>query len=254
MKRLFTSIFVLALTLAGTMHSEAQVKQMFGVANHLGVDVNVGTTGIGAEVSTPLTTFIQARAGVSIMPGFDFHVNTTVSGTESVNGMAQDWSSDMKVKGSLSRVQGSLIFNIYPFTSRVPFFVAAGAYFGGRELVKISGQLSDYNNIPNLKDAGVEIGDYKLPLGPNGEVNGALRVNGFRPYFAIGTGRPCPKGRVGFMWELGVQLQKKAYVWDDINKSEVSLSGVDSDDTFQKVMDNFRVYPVLKFTISGRIF
>lgn len=28
----------------------------------------------------------------------------------------------------------------------------------------------------------------------------------------------------------------------------------DNDDTFQKVMDHFTVYPVLKFTISGRIF
>lgn len=28
----------------------------------------------------------------------------------------------------------------------------------------------------------------------------------------------------------------------------------DSDDTFQKTMDHFTVYPGLKFTLSGRIF
>lgn len=252
MKKYFTSLCLVAASIAASFSLQAQ--NIFGVANHLGVDINAGTTGIGVELSTPLTQWIQARAGVSIMPGINFNVGTTVSGTQTINGISQEWDSDLDVTGDLKRVQGSLIFNAYPFGSKSSFFVAAGAYFGGKDLLKISGQLSDYDKLGDLKDAGVEIGDYKLPLGPNGEVAGALRVAGFRPYLGLGTGRACPKHRVGFMWELGVQFQKKAYVWDDINMERVDLSGITSDDTFQKIIDKVQVYPVLRFTISGRIF
>lgn len=252
MKRLFSSLSVLAVSMIIGLGAHAQTK--FGVANHLGVDVNAGTTGVGVELSTPITQWIQARAGLSVMPGINFNVGTTVSGTETVNGVSQDWESDLDVTGELKRVQGSLIFNVYPFGGKGSFFIAGGAYFGGQDLLKISGQLADYDKLHNLQDAGVEIGDYKLPLGPNGEVAGALRVAKFRPYVGFGTGRACPKHRLGFMWELGVQFQKKAFVWDDINKERVNISEFSSDDTFQKIIDKVQVYPVLRFTIAGRIF
>lgn len=118
-------------------------------------------------------------------------------------------------------------------------------------MVKINGYCPEAQGLGNY----VEVGDYRLPLDENGYAKGALRVNSFRPYIGIGTGRPCPVGRLNFMWELGVQFQGKPYVWDDLNKQKVDMTLVEeSDDTFQKIMDHFTVYPVLKFTLSGRIF
>lgn len=253
MKKIFTSLFAGICLLSATPDAGAQVKDMLGIANHVGVNLNVGTTGIGVEAATPITPFVQARLGISIMPGFNFNVGTEVTYDAMVNGTSQEFSNDIDLNGSLKRVQGSLIFNVYPLGNRFPLFIAVGGYFGGRDMVKITGQVQDYD--PALiHNANVEIGDYNLPLGPNGEVRGALRVNSFRPYIGIGTGRPCPVGRLNFMWELGIQIQGKPYVWDEINKEKVDLSGIDSDDTFQKIMDHFTVYPVLKFTLSGRIF
>lgn len=236
-----------------TNHSTAQVKDMLGIANHVGVTLGVGTTGIGIEAATPITPFVQARLGIHIMPGINFNVDTEVSGEYDNNGMTVPFDNDISINGSLKRVQGSLIFNIYPLGNKFPLFIAVGGYFGGRDLVKISGQVDNFTS--EMRDAMVEIGDYQLPLDNNGEVRGSLRVNSFRPYIGIGTGRPCPVGRLNFMWELGVQIQGKPYLWDDVNKTKVDTKFIeDSDDTFQKVMDKFTVYPVLKFTLSGRIF
>ena len=247
MKKIF--VFVI-LALTAMMPGQAQVKSIFGIANHLGVDVNVGTTGVGFELSTPITPFIQARAGLSIMPGIKFHVDSEIEGTYNNQGQAYDYSEPITLNSSLKRTQGSLIFNVYPMGNRFPLFVAVGAYFGGKDLLTINGYA------PGAAQYGggmVEIGDYAIPVDKNGYVNGSLRTNAFRPYFGIGTGRPCPKGRVNFMWELGLQVHGTPKVCTQ-DGQVIELTNISNDDTYHKIMKYVKVYPVLKFTISGRIF
>lgn len=248
MKKLLASALIAFGALFSANSASAQVKDFLGIANHVGVNLGIGTTGISLEAATPLTPFVQARLGMDIMPGFNFHVDSDVS-IDGVN--TTNYDTSINLDGSLKRVQGHLIFNVYPLGNRFPFFVAVGGYFGGRDLVKITGHAEGINDL----GAYVEIGDYNLPLDAKGYAKGALRTNAFRPYFAIGTGRPCPVGRINFMWELGVQIQGSPYLWDDINKKKIDVAEFEGDDdTFQKIMDSFKVYPVLKFTISGRIF
>lgn len=253
MKKLITTICVAICALSAGNQANAQATDFLGIANHVGVDLNIGTTGIGIEAATPITPFVQARLGISIMPGFNFNVDTDVSGSYDTPAGPVDFDNEISINGSLKRVQGSLIFNVYPLGNKFPLFIAVGGYFGGRDMVKITGQVENFT--PEMRNAIVEIGNYQLPLDDHGAVRGSLRVNAFRPYIGIGTGRPCPVGRLNFMWELGVQIQGKPYLWDDINKEKVDTKLIEgNDDTFQKIMDHFTVYPVLKFTISGRIF
>ncbi len=72
------------------------------IFNHLGAGVGVGLTGITVEAATPITPFVQMRAGVSIMPGIKFHVNADVD--YEVQGYQQ--SSEVELTGDLGRVQG----------------------------------------------------------------------------------------------------------------------------------------------------
>ncbi len=248
MKKLLTLVVI---ALAAVLPGQAQVKSIFGIANHLGVDLNVGTTGIGFEFSTPITPFIQARAGLSIMPGFNFNVDSEITGTQMVEGNPYDYSEEITLNSSLKRTQGSLIFNVYPFGGRSSFFVAVGGYFGGKNLLNITGKAPDA--VLQYGNGVVEIGNYQIPVDKNGYVNGALRTNAFRPYFGIGTGRPCPGGRLNFMWELGLQVSGKPKVFT--GDGEISeIPELDNDDTYNKIQKYLKVYPVLKFTISGRIF
>ena len=67
----FTTLAALALLMPGT----AAAQDLF---NHLAVNAHVATTGVGVELSTPITKFITMRAGVTCMPGFSF--NAEVAG------------------------------------------------------------------------------------------------------------------------------------------------------------------------------
>jgi len=48
--------------------------------NHLDVSATAGTTGLGIEVSTPLTDIVDLRVGFDAMPHFSFNSNFGVSG------------------------------------------------------------------------------------------------------------------------------------------------------------------------------
>ncbi len=61
MKRTLSFLVVLLTTLSSWAISP-------DVFNHLGAGVGVGTTGITFELATPITSFVQMRAGVSYMP------------------------------------------------------------------------------------------------------------------------------------------------------------------------------------------
>lgn len=216
------------------------------VFNHLGLGVGVGLTGITIEAATPITSFVQFRAGVSIMPGIKFNANTEVEYT--INGM--DRNSDVDLQGNLKRVQGQAIVNIYPIPG-AGFFIAGGAYFGGSELVKVTGHCEDL--VGQATDGGIVIGDYKIPADANGNVSGGIRVKSFRPYLGIGFGRSVPGKLMSFTTELGVQFHGKPYLYTDNGELEVPERS-DDDDTFQKIMDKVKVYPNLTFRLSFRAF
>ena len=245
-----------AATLMVSLSGSAIGFEKLGIANHLGVDINAGTNGIGFEVSTPVTRWVQARVGLSVMPGIKFHTDVDIEPYEGdAYGFGNYYPGDptMEVEASFKRIQGSVIFNVYPFTHG-SFYVAAGAYFGGKDLIKIKGHTDDF---AMLQNAGVSIGDYQIPIDENGNVEGGLKVNKFRPYLGIGWGRPVPNRRLNFGVELGVQFHGTPKVYYKEGNKDVDVFekfNIDNDDDFQKIIDNLKIWPVLKFTLSGKIF
>lgn len=220
------------------------------VFNHLGVGVHAATTGFGVEVATPITKFLTLRGGVSIMPGFSF--GTDLEGSY-VDNTGNDRYFTMRADASFKRTQGNIILNIHPFAHFSSFYIAAGAYFGGSSVLKVTGHSDELTDIAMREDATVAIGDYKLPVDPEGYIHGSLEAKKFRPYLGLGFGRAVPKGRLSFGFELGVQFMGKMKVYSNGNPLD-ELTDVENEDDWKKVMDKLKVYPVLKFTLSGRIF
>ena len=74
-----------------------------------------------------------------------------------------------------------------------------------------------------------------------------------------GFGRLIPKRRIGFRFELGAQFQGKPKVYagdiDNVLENKQVTDAVDEEtkDDIAKVMDWLKVYPVMKFSIRGRI-
>ena len=71
-------------------------------------------------------------------------------------------------------------------------------------------------------------------------------------YIGFGTGRIIPKSRIGFTVECGVQLHKSPKVYT--NYGTLGDLGDEADNDFNKIMDFFCVYPVVKLRLCGRIF
>lgn len=248
-KQIVTSLLMCAAAvLPATTHAQTD-SYLF---NHLGVGVHAATTGFGIEVATPITRFVTARAGVSFMPGFSF--NTDFDGTyqSTIDGTPYEGYFNMDVNASIKRAQGSLIFNVYPAPRFSSFFVAVGAYFGGARIVGLHGHSDELVELA-AHQSYIDLGDYRLPVDRNGNVTASLRSGAFRPYVGLGFQRPVPYKRLNFGVELGVQYMGHMKVYN--GESEIEPSAViDSDDTWQKVIDKAVVYPVLKFTLSGKIF
>lgn len=238
MKKLFTSLVAAFAVFAATAGSPVSVF------NHLAVGASVGSTGISLEAATNITSFVQLRAGVSMLPNFSFSDQYDVN----VNAPMGNVPGHIDLDAGFGRTQGSVIFNVYPIPAG-SFYIAAGAYFGGRDLVKIKGHS---NELADLQNSNVEVGDYLIPVDKNGDVRGGLRVKNFRPYIGLGFGRAVPKHRINVNFDLGVQFHGKPEIYSD--HGEIHLSDYTNDDTIQKIIDNIKVWPVISIKICGKIF
>lgn len=246
----------LAIFAAAALMSSAAASAQLSVANHLSASVSAGTNGISVELATPVTDWGALRAGVSVMPdfkiGFDADVDANIAGTGT-----RTYPIDIDL--GMGRTQGNVVLNIYPFTQRVPVYVAAGVYFGGDKTLKIKGHSDDlereFKN-GTITSADLQIGDYQVPVDNNGNVSGYFKTKAVRPYFGLGWGRAIPGRLINFNVELGVQVMGKMKIYDSSTDKVVPTStGIDDvNDDLRKVLDKLTVYPVLKFSICGKIF
>lgn len=215
------------------------------IFDHLGANLSVGTTGIGVELTTPITQWVTMRAGVAIMPNFSFSTDVDAEFDTPVG--TQDETINAKI--GMGRVQGDVIFNIYPAPQLMSLYIAAGAYFGGNNILKVTGH-SDLAQ--KYGSEGVNIADYQVPFNKNGDFEGGFKVNGFRPYLGIGYGRALPKGRLAFNIELGVQFQGEPKVYTKYG--ELGNLPEDAESSLGDITKYLKVYPVLSFKLAGRIF
>ena len=248
-KLTFVCAFIGLLLFGQAMHAQKE----HGIFNSLAVGLNVGTTGIGIDVATPITKYVMLRGGVSFMPGIAIKTDVDVQ-VDDPTGMGGSYPARLAMEGSLKRAQGELVASVYPFPS-FPFFISAGAFFGGDKLATITGHSEELKNyISQGSQAGVAIGDYVLPVDKDGNVSGGLKVKAVRPYVGIGFGRLVPKKRIGFSGELGVQVHGTPEVYTDYGSLDNLMSELDPDDDFTKIIDKLTVYPVLKLRLTGKIF
>lgn len=240
-----------------------------GVFNHVALNVSAGTEGIGVGVAAPLTNFLELEAGVNVMPGFKLKGDLDVASQNiSVSGLSEPITTPnatVNAEGDFARTTFNFKAHVYPFGANSKFFVAAGFSFGGEKIAKITGhskQIEDFVNRAEyapyknqiLDQIGAQVGKYNIKFDDNLNVTGDVRCNGFRPYLGLGCGRLVPKNRIGFRVEAGCQFMGKLKVYQNGDKIDLkeALSDAGEDD-ISKFVDKWKVYPVLKFAIVGRI-
>ncbi|MCD8290585.1 MAG: hypothetical protein LUC91_03680 [Prevotella sp.] len=253
-----TKLLLLSLLMTSISLSVNAQKEDKNIFDHLAVGITAGTPGIGVDVATPVTNYVQLRAGFAIFPTIKVNTHMNLNRSGNINGY--EIPSSIDVQGKTGFTNGKFLVDVFPF-KHCAFHVTAGAYFGSTEIVKAynkePGALSvvnDYNNseygIQN--PIGLQLGDYFLTPDEDGNVNAQIKAWACKPYVGLGYGRAVPNKRVGFMVELGCQFWGSPSVWCNGTELEEDKVGEGSGGII-KTLSKIIVYPVLNFRICGRI-
>lgn len=240
---------------------ENSVRRPF---SNFAIGVNVGTTGFGASVTTPLCNRISLRAGFATAPfsykftydDFDFNdilpkeFDLPTSVVDRLNAV------ELNLKGELQMTSGHILFDFVPFRhGNSSFFITAGLYFGSGKLITVSGRFDD-RTMAELKSCGVditkipvEIGDVKVMMNSDGSVGADLKVRSVKPYVGLGFGRPIPRRRVGFRFELGALFHGSPKVVSN----NLLKENPDELNDVNKFLKNFNIYPQLNFQVTVRL-
>lgn len=234
--------FVSAMLLANP--AVAQEK----ILDHLSVGAEVGTTGWGFELASPLTHYVTLRTGFTTLPRFSIKtdVDYTTHGIE----------KNVDIKGRIHMTDYKLLADIYPFTHS-SFHLTGGFYAGLKSL----GTAYNTSRLDVEEGDGLEIGGVWVHPDADNLVNLRLQTKSFKPYVGLGFGRPISANhKVGAAFDLGVMFWGKpcveVYSPDEERWIRVNKDDVDDKDfhDFVKNMEKFTIYPVLNLRIYYNIF
>lgn len=256
MKKLF---LLVVAALFGWQTTQAQEEVEYGLFNHLGVGVSLGTDGIGFDVAAPITEWAAVRAGMSIFPSIKYDDDVNIrSNSKSFT------KKDVNIEGKLNMKDFKLLFDFYPIKSS-GFHLTAGAFIGSKKII------TAYNTEEFLaRDewgvSGIMIGDNRVTSDKNGNCEANIEVAGFKPYLGFGFGRAVPNSRFTVSCDFGVKFWGKpcvgAMVSDDFGKrsyKKIHYKDLNDDDD-EDLRDGFKtaekitVFPVLNIRLTGRIF
>ena len=142
---------------------ESIIEKMdrYGVFNAIEVAANIGTTGLGLEVASPITEWAKLRAGFDWMPPFTipmtFNMDSYVDGKVSdkfdkiqdmmyqISGMTIDREIMMESKPTMTTFR--LLVDVYPFKNNRHWHFTAG-FFAGNSCIGKS--INTITEMPSL--------------------------------------------------------------------------------------------------------
>lgn len=181
-----------------------------GIATRLDAGVTFGSTGLGLEVATPVTKWVDLRVGIEWFPRFkvpmNFNLNTFSDGmpTGNFNHVAQlvyentgiEMDENVRMYGIGSMVNFKLLADIFPVPTNRHWHITAGFLAGTSQIGKAYNSIEEkptlvglniynraYEYFTNLKDI------FNVPLGGNTYMDPDLverLQNKFRHYGRMG--------------------------------------------------------------------
>lgn len=265
MKKTF-AILASLLTVSAFSLRAQEDRQIF---NHLAAAPTIGFDGLGAEVATTLTPYVQIHAGWSIMlpyipvKGSDIK---SLPETIEINGNSRQFRDAVSAVGSLNFGGSKLLFDIFPGRN-TSFHFTVGAYFCDPRLIAVDidaskvlkqDEYASYYIQLNENDPSTRISSDK-----NGHIKADVKYNVVRPYFGIGFGRAIrPNKRVSTTVDLGIvysgnpKIQSYDYTLSEEGKPVVFTSAM-LENKDKGIIDGFSkvpILPVVKVNIFIRIF
>lgn len=270
--KIFSARHLLIATLLIATTASAGNDKSQSNAYGAGAEIGLGSEGFRLGIGTAITPFIELGVGVNYMPaitisGNMYFKNATVTVPTESGQMNTYHLNTIRVEGKFDRVTFDAKLYVYPFGSAASFFVVGGVSAGGGRLAWLNGHSDEAKRIydenrdyfdshASQYEEMVEavVGKTALSLAKNGNVAGEVRVPKVRPYVGLGFGRiVTPKG-VGARLEAGVEFTGKLKVYQGEQELDYQSYLERADNNLAKLMDRMTVYPVLKLTLTGRLF
>lgn len=267
MKRL---LLICALAIAGIGQTYAQDMDAddWGIFNHVGAAVGIGTTGVSIDLAFPITPYFALRGGVDIFPKFDYKTDLKLDFDNTAKAAYQQMFGEtlpdkIDVKGNPDLGAGHVLLDIFPAKTS-SFHLTVGAYFGKSDIASVwntncEAELAriyqfNHSTFGQNNRIGVDLGDYFLEPDANGKVDASLKVKSFRPYVGIGFGRPVPmKSRFTCNFDMGVEFWGKPEVYLQGEKLSTGNTKNDDADNILNNISKISVFPVLNLRLVGRI-
>lgn len=175
MRRLITLIAIACLLIPYSAYAQSAYDENYpnriknlaekmnahDVFNHLEIAANVGTTGFGLEIASPMTKWTKLRVGFDWMPRFIVPMNFSLDsyiGNEinekfdriqdlmyRLSGMKIDQIVEMESKPTLTDFR--LLVDVYPFRNNHHWHFTAGFFYGGSIVGK---SLNKITEMPSL--------------------------------------------------------------------------------------------------------
>lgn len=225
-----------------------------GVFNHLGFYVGPGTEGVSFGIATSLTPYVELNAGLNIMPGIKFSSEEEIDYHYPQTDLGENFrfptNYETDLNFNIARTTFEVKASIYPFGGNSTFCVVTGLSLGGKKVLKITSHNDEVARIMqeapgSTADVGIE--GYTFNFDKQGNLEGDVRLKAVRPYLGIGFGRHVTKHSVGFRFDLGCQFSGDVNFYQ--NERELKKSFDDDKEIYEKV----KLYPVMRFSITGRI-
>ena len=225
-------------------------------------DFDVSSSDIRQKINEMNTNINNYNAQASGMPNY--------SRIDNLDYPDKDITVDVDAKVKLGAFKCMLEY--YP-SAENSFHITAGMLIGQDNFVSLKGtadaewwqtymkaieindkQLPSEYRVINLEDVvkfSIDDRTFQFKPNSNGKVDLDVNINKVRPYLGFGFGRPVPKKRVGFQFELGAWFHGKPEIVSD---SEVSYDpSADGVSDVVKVMNKIQFWPQMTFRLTGRI-
>ena len=258
MKKLLT--IVLAVVLGWPVANAQPRRVKYGLFNHLGVAMSLGTDGIGFDLAAPITNFAALRAGVSFFPKLTHNDDIDINDNNPLI------EPQVSLETKLNMFDFKVLADLYPFGRGSAFHLTAGLFFGNEAIATATNTNMFIKDPTKYGKLGLMLGDYRITTDKNGYISADVTVNKVKPYIGLGFGRAVQKKRIGVSCDFGVQFWGEprlgANTRDDWgNESYHKFRSTDLDEYDDEDLrdaletaEKIKVYPVLNIRLTGRIF
>lgn len=244
-------LLLLSVAVSGNLYAGDNVKTKAFSA--LSVALEPSTYGIGVSLATPLGGRFSVSAGYNVsMP---VKVSGSYEDFDQIDGIPVSIPA-LDLKGKINTGSGMVRVDFTP-KKNGSFFIAAGLYIGGTEMLAVDGafpqsfvkEFEKYGY--NMSDIDVEIGDLIVHPNPDGSVSASLKTSAVKPYVGIGVGRAVPKKRVGVRFEVG------GIFLGSPEMQSPNCDNIKNSDELGEINDlisSLKVYPKISLHLTVKLF